>query len=75
MNMRSIIRCEADPEGRHRTSQIGYVAAQLQPAVAGQVLGEAGTADAELALASYEGSPTNAGPQIIANPADYIDAP
>jgi N-methylhydantoinase B len=28
-----------------------------------------------LALARYEGPPAEAGPQIIANPADYVDAP
>jgi len=28
-----------------------------------------------LALALYEGPPAEAGPQIIANPADYVDAP
>jgi N-methylhydantoinase B len=32
-------------------------------------------ADAELALAIHEGPSTEAGPQIIANPADYVDAP
>lgn len=41
----------------------------------GEVLGESGTTNAELALAAYDGSPTEAGPQIIADPADYIDAP
>ena len=39
-----------------------------------EILG--GTAvDAELALAIHEGPSTGAGPQIIANPADYVDAP
>jgi len=28
-----------------------------------------------LALAVYEGPPAEAGPQIIANPADYVDTP
>jgi N-methylhydantoinase B len=32
-------------------------------------------ADAELAVALHEGPSTEAGPQIIANPADYVDAP
>jgi N-methylhydantoinase B len=31
-------------------------------------------ADQELALAVYEGPPTDAGPQIIATASDYIDA-
>jgi len=44
----------------------------------GEVLGDAraGTGtDSGLALAIYEGPPTDAGPQIIATAADYIDAP
>ena len=32
-------------------------------------------ADTELALALHEGPSTEAGPQIIADPADYVDAP
>jgi N-methylhydantoinase B len=37
------------------------------------VLGAAG-ADVELALAVHDGPPTEAGPQITANAADYVDA-
>jgi len=40
----------------------------------GEILGGSGPDDA-LALAVYEGSPAEAGPQIIADPADYVDAP
>jgi N-methylhydantoinase B len=39
----------------------------------GEVLGD--TADGPLALAVYDGAPTDAGPQIIATAADYVDAP
>ncbi|WP_246244846.1 hypothetical protein [Amycolatopsis pithecellobii] len=39
-----------------------------------EILGEAGAPDDDLALAVYEGQSTDAGPQIIADPADYIDA-
>lgn len=37
----------------------------------GQVLGT----DGDLSLALYEGPSTDAGPQITANPSDYVDAP
>ena len=37
----------------------------------GEILGGA----EPLAVARYEGPPTEAGPQIIANAADYVDAP
>jgi N-methylhydantoinase B len=39
-----------------------------------EILGGSGPGD-PLALAVYEGPPAEAGPQIIANPADYVDAP
>ncbi|GAA4539010.1 hydantoinase B/oxoprolinase family protein [Pseudonocardia xishanensis] len=39
----------------------------------GEVLGDTG--DGPLALAVYDGAPTDAGPQIIATAADYVDAP
>jgi N-methylhydantoinase B len=39
-----------------------------------EILGGSGPGDT-LALALYEGPPTEAGPQIIANPADYVDTP
>jgi N-methylhydantoinase B len=40
----------------------------------GEILGDAGP-DATLTTALYEGPPAEAGPQIIANAADYVDAP
>lgn len=39
----------------------------------GEVLGD--PADGPLALAVYDGAPTDAGPQIIATAGDYVDAP
>jgi N-methylhydantoinase B len=39
-----------------------------------EILGGSGHDDT-LALAIYEGPPAEAGPQIIADPADYVDAP
>ncbi|MFD4248897.1 hydantoinase B/oxoprolinase family protein [Amycolatopsis thermoflava] len=39
-----------------------------------EILGDA-TESGDLALAVYEGPATDAGPQIIANAADYVDAP
>jgi N-methylhydantoinase B len=39
-----------------------------------EILGGSGP-DGTSALAVYEGPPTEAGPQIIANPADYVDTP
>jgi N-methylhydantoinase B len=39
-----------------------------------EILGGSGP-DGTPALAVYEGPPTEAGPQIIANPADYVDTP
>jgi hypothetical protein len=43
------------------------------PASRGEILGDSGP-DATLTAALYEGPPTDAGPQIIANAADYVDA-
>jgi TolA-binding protein len=40
----------------------------------GELLGDA-RVDATLALAVYEGPPTDAGPQIVTTSGDYIDAP
>jgi N-methylhydantoinase B len=40
----------------------------------GEILGDSGP-DASLTAALYEGPPAEAGPQIIANAADYVDAP
>jgi N-methylhydantoinase B len=39
----------------------------------GEVLGDTG--EGPLALAIYDGPPTDAGPQIIAEATDYVDAP
>jgi N-methylhydantoinase B len=39
-----------------------------------EILGGSDPGDT-LALARYEGPSTEAGPQIIADPADYVDAP
>jgi N-methylhydantoinase B len=39
----------------------------------GEVLGDTG--DGALALAVYDGAPTDAGPQIIATACDYVDTP
>jgi len=39
-----------------------------------EILGGSDPGD-PLALAVYEGPPAEAGPQIIANPADYVDTP
>jgi N-methylhydantoinase B len=40
----------------------------------GEILGDSGP-DGTLTAALYEGPPTDAGPQIIASAADYVDAP
>ena len=51
--------------------------ALLAPSVTRRLMREfsRATADGPLALAVYDGAPTDAGPQIIATAGDYVDAP